>query len=67
MPLGASLSGLLIVWPLIVVLAILVKVKMPGGPEFFCQKRVCKDGKMEDEMIVATVLWKKVRFGGEET
>ena len=28
----ASLCGLLIIWPLMVVLAILVKVKMPGGP-----------------------------------
>ena len=42
----ASLCGLLIIWPLIVVLAILVKVKMPGGPAFFCQKRVGKDGKL---------------------
>lgn len=42
----ASLCGLLIVWPLIVVVAIMVKVKMPGGPAFFCQKRVGKDGKL---------------------
>lgn len=42
----ASLSGLLIVWPLIVVVAVLVKVKMPGGPAFFCQKRVGRDGKL---------------------
>ena len=28
------------------VVAILVKVKMPGGPAFFCQKRVGKDGKL---------------------
>ena len=27
-------------------MAILVKVKMPGGPAFFCQKRVGKDGKL---------------------
>ena len=40
---------------------------MPGGPAFFCQKRVGKDGKLEgEEMIFATVLGKKVRFGGEE-
>lgn len=31
----ASLCGLLIVWPLIVVVAVLVKVKMPDGPAFF--------------------------------
>ena len=42
----ASLCGLLIIWPLIVVVAIMVKVKMPGGPAFFCQKRVGKDGKL---------------------
>ena len=42
----ASLCGLLIIWPLIVVVAILVKVKMPGGPAFFCQKRVGKDGEL---------------------
>lgn len=41
-----SLCGLLIIWPLIVVVAVLVKVKMPGGPAFFCQKRVGKDGKL---------------------
>lgn len=42
----ASLFGLLIIWPLIIVVAVLVKVKMPGGPAFFCQKRVGKDGKL---------------------
>lgn len=33
-------------WPVLVVVAILVKVKMPGGPAFFVQKRVGKDGKL---------------------
>ena len=42
----ASFFGLLILWPLIIVVAILVKVKMPGGPAFFCQQRVGKDGKL---------------------
>ena len=42
----ASLCGLLIIWPLIIVVVILVKIKMPGGPAFFCQKRVGKDGKL---------------------
>lgn len=42
----ASLCGLLIVWPLIVVVAVLVKVKMLDGPAFFCQKRLGKDGKL---------------------
>ena len=42
----ASLCGLLIIWPLIIVVAILVKTKMPEGPAFFCQMRVGKDGKL---------------------
>ena len=38
--------GLLFLWPIILITAILVKVKMPGGPAFFIQKRVGKDGKL---------------------
>ncbi len=38
--------GLLFLWPVLLVVAILVKVKMPGGPAFFVQKRVGKDGKL---------------------
>ena len=38
--------GLLILWPVLLVVAVLIKVKMPGGPAFFCQKRVGKDGKL---------------------
>ena len=38
--------GLLFLWPVILVTAILVKVKMPGGPAFFVQKRVGKNGKL---------------------
>ncbi len=41
-----SLIGLLVLWPVLVVVAILVKVKMPGGPAFFIQDRVGKDGKL---------------------
>ena len=41
-----SLIGLLILWPVLLIVAILVKVKMPGGPAFFVQKRVGKDGKL---------------------
>ena len=44
----ASLLGLLLLWPIILITAILVKVKMPGGPAFFVQKRVGKDGKLFD-------------------
>lgn len=42
----AALLGLLCLWPVLLVTAVMVKVKMPGGPAFFCQKRVGKDGKL---------------------
>ena len=41
-----ALFGLMFLWPLILVTAFLVKIKMPGGPAFFVQMRVGKDGKL---------------------
>lgn len=41
-----SFIGLIFLWPVLLVVAILVKVKMPGGSAFFVQKRVGKDGKL---------------------
>ena len=41
-----SLLGLLVLWPVLLVVTILIKIKMPGGPAFFVQKRVGKDGKL---------------------
>lgn len=41
-----SFIGLLFLWPVLVIVAILVKMKMPGGPAFFVQDRVGKDGKL---------------------
>lgn len=38
--------GLAVLWPVLVIVAVLVKVKMPGGPAFFVQKRVGKGGKL---------------------
>lgn len=41
-----SFVGLLFLWPVLLVVAILVKIKMPGGPALFVQKRVGKGGKL---------------------
>ena len=43
-----SLIGLMVLWPVLLIVAILVKIKMPGGPAFFVQKRVGKDGRLFD-------------------
>ena len=41
-----SFIGLFFLWSVLIVVAILIKVKMPGGPVFFVQKRVGKDGRL---------------------
>ena len=42
----AALCGLLLIWWVFPLVAILIKIKMPGGPAFFCQKRVRRGGKL---------------------
>lgn len=43
---SVAFLGLLFLWPVLVIVAIMIKIKMPGGPAFFVQKRVGKDGKL---------------------
>lgn len=41
-----ALIGLLFLWPVLIVIAIMIKVRMPGGPVMFVQDRVGKNGKL---------------------
>lgn len=66
----ASLIGLLVLWPLLLIVAILIKIKMPGGPAFFVQKRVGRHGKLFTmykfrSMTVNKQAWSSVSVAGE--
>lgn len=41
-----SFVGLIILWPVLVIVVVLIKIKMPDDPAFFVQNRVGKDGKL---------------------
>ena len=40
----AAFFGLLLIWPLLVVVAVAIKIEMPDGPIFFRQKRIGQHG-----------------------
>lgn len=42
----AALAGLLVLWPVLLVVAVLIRIKMPGGPVLFTQQRVGCDGAL---------------------
>lgn len=42
----ASFIGLAVLWPVLLIVAIMIKLTMPGGPVIFKQKRVGKDGRL---------------------
>ena len=43
---GESLFGLIFLFPVLIIISILIRIKMPGGPVIFKQKRVGQYGRL---------------------
>ena len=66
-----AFCGLLLLWPVILLVAVLIKMKMPDGPAFFFQKRVGMNGRIFHICKYRTMVhaddaaWSTVSVAGE--
>lgn len=43
---GSFAARVLVLWPVLIIIALLIKVRMPGGPVIFKQQRVGRNGEL---------------------